>query len=335
MKIPSVIFGTSCLGNLYKAMPYHEKIDIVKEFFKYTDGFVMLDSAGKYGAGLALESIGSALKELQVPVGAIRLSNKLGWLRVPLKTSAPTFEPGVWKGLENDAIQEISYDGILKCWKQGNEFLGIPYKASFVSIHDPDEYLNNSTDASEKKTRFKNILGAYKALHELKKTGEADAVGVGAKDWRIIKILADEVELDWVMFACSLTVMNKPKELLNFIAELKSRGVTVINSAVFHSGFLTGGKFFDYRIADPLKDKALFNWREYFFSLCRKHDISPAAACVRFGMTVPGVTSVALNTSNPKRVKENVEMVKTLIPDIFWTDMKEHGLLNRDFPYAG
>jgi D-threo-aldose 1-dehydrogenase len=52
-------------------------------------------------------------------------------------------------------------------------------------------------------------------------------------------------------------------------------------------------------------------------------------------MTVPGVTSVALNTSNPERVKENVEMVNTQIPDIFWKDMKENGLIDKNFPYAG
>lgn len=334
-ELPDIIFGTSCLGNLYQELPYCEKRDSVREIFKHSTKPVMLDSAGKYGAGLALESIGRALRELCIPPANIRVSNKLGWLRVPLKSEYPTFEPGAWKALKNDAELDISRDGILRCWEQGNKLLGAPYKASFVSVHDPDEYLDKAIDASERKMKMRNIIEAHNALCELKKAGEAEAVGIGAKDWRVIKTLAEHVELDWVMLACSLTLLKHPPELLLFIEKLKLRGIRIINSAVFHSGFLTGGKYFDYKIADPANDIQLFEWRRRFFSICEKHAILPAAACARFGMTVPGVDSVALNTSKPERVMENIKLLKAEIPNDFWKDMKRQNLISKDFPYAG
>ena len=55
LDMPPIIFGTSCLGNLYEALPWETKLAILREFFKHVPAPVALDSAGKYGAGLALE----------------------------------------------------------------------------------------------------------------------------------------------------------------------------------------------------------------------------------------------------------------------------------------
>ncbi len=333
VRIPSIIFGTSCLGNLYKAVPYEKKLESVKEFFSYFEPPVVLDSAGKYGAGLSLETIGKCLNELGIPPESAVISNKLAWYRVPLKGPEPTFEPGAWADLENDAEQKISYEGIMECWEQGNDLLGGQYRPSFVSVHDPDEYLNAAKDPDDRKKRLEDILGAYRALHELKAKGLAKSVGVGAKDWHVIRELSGLVRLDWVMLACSLTIMQHPKDLLDFIESLKMKNVSIVNSAVFHSGFLTGGEHFDYRKTDPVGDAHLYEWRRSFNETCAKFAVSPAAACVRFSFTVPGVVSVALNTSNPKRVKENVDLATASIPGEFWTEMKAKKLISDDYPY--
>jgi D-threo-aldose 1-dehydrogenase len=337
LMVPPVIFGTTSLGNQYEALPWETKLAIMREYFRNVAAPVVLDSAGKYGAGLALEMIGKGLRELDVKPRDVVISNKLAWVRVPLSGPEPTFEPGVWAGLKNDAVQKISYEGILECWEQGCKLLGEPYRPQLAAVHDPDEYLAAAKSEAERQQRWNDILDAYQALTELKKKGEVKAVGVGAKDWKAIRDLADAVDLDWVMLACSLTIMHHPPELLSFVESLKKRRVGIINSAVFHAGFLTGGAFFDYRrvnLDDP-KDQPLFQWREKFFAVCKEHGVPPAMACVQFAMTPPGVVSIALNTSKPERVKQNVELVQKKVPAKFWTAMKDVGLIARDYPYAG
>jgi len=336
LKCPPIVFGTSCLGNLYRVVPWETKLGIAREFFRHLAAPVALDSAGKYGAGLALEVIGNALRELAIPADDLLLSNKLGWKRVPLRGPEPTFERGVWADLEHDAEQAISYDGILECWQQGCELLGAPYRPQLASVHDPDEYLG-AGPAGERKRRVDDVLGAYRALHELKQNGDVVAIGVGSKDWTVIRLLSEQVDLDWVMLACSLTVMHHPPELLAFIAELARRGVGIINSAVFHAGFLTGGEFYDYRKVDDTAavDEPLFRWRTSFFELCKRYDVPPAHACIRFGMAVPGIVATALNTSRPERVAQNVAAVTAEVPETFWTAMKDAGLIDRAFPFLG
>ncbi len=335
IKIPPIIFGTSALGNLYTALPFETKLEIVRQSIENVPSPAVFDSAGKYGAGLALEMLGECLEKLNIAPENVIISNKLGWKRTPLLAAEPTFEQGVWMDLKNDAVQEISYEGILECYEQGNQLLGGKYSPQLASVHDPDEYLYSDGSAKVRDKRFNEIVDAYRALSDLKKAGNVKAIGVGAKNWKVIEEISKAVELDWVMFANSMTIMHHPQDLLDFMEALHNKNISIINSAVFHAGFLIGGNYFDYKLIQPdtEENKAIFRWREVFFELCRKHNITPAVACVSFATTAPGVVSIALNTSNPKRVKENVESVTTVVPEEFWVEMKEKGLIRNDYPY--
>lgn len=323
------------MGNLYQELSEEVKLQIMQEWFAVSESAPMIDTAGKYGAGLALEVIGAGLKKLGVKKDDIIISNKLGWYRVPLTTDEPTFEPGAWVNLKYDAVQKISYTGILECWEQGCQLLGGYYKPQVVTVHDPDEYLFAASDEADRNQRFNDILEAYKALFELKEKGEVKAVGIGAKDWLTIKELYDHVKFDWVMFANKLTIYHHPPEIIEFIERIHTDGVGIINSAIFNAGFLTGGEYFDYRKIDPdlPNDQKLLAWRETFFAICNKYDVSPGDACLKFALMMPQINAVALNPSKPERIRHNVEVLATELPSVFWKEMKEQGIIGEDFNY--
>lgn len=58
-------------------------------------------------------------------------------------------------GIDNDAEQDISYEGILRCYEQGNELLG-DYNTSLASVHDPDEYLDAASSPEDRASRSKS-----------------------------------------------------------------------------------------------------------------------------------------------------------------------------------
>ena len=329
IKLPPVIFGTSCLGNIYQVIPYETKLAIVKDYIKNVPGIPLFDSAGKYGAGLALEVLGKCLKELNVHPEEVIISNKLAWYQTALTTPEPTFEKGIWKDINHDAIQKISYAGIIEGFEQGNELLG-DYNSQMASVHDPDEYLATAKNQQEEDKLYNDILDAYKALHELKLQGKVSSIGVGAKQWKIIERISNDVLLDWVMIANSLTLHDHPQELIAFIAQLKQKEIAVINSAVFNGGFLIGSDLYNYQQVDKTTEegKALYQWRTTFFDLCNQFNILPAEACFNFGFNIPGVTSVALSTTKPEKVKLNIEMATKNVPGEFWHAMVERKLID-------
>jgi D-threo-aldose 1-dehydrogenase len=266
----------------------------------------------------------------------IIISNKLGWYRVPLTTDEPTFEPGAWADLENDCIQTFGYEGIMNCFEQGNELLGGIYKSELVSVHDPDEYLLAAKNPADRDKRLLEILESYRALFDLKSEGKVKAIGIGSKDWKIIRELYEHVPFDWVMFANSFTIFSHPEELLQFMDKLNDDGVGIINSAVFHGGFLTGGDKFDYQDVDPESEKGqlLFGWRDAFNELCAEHDVIPGDACLHFGLSHPAIVSIALNTSKPEKMNRNVEILTKEIPEAFWKELKETELIDPEYRYV-
>ena len=327
-KLSPIVFGTSCLGNLYKAIPMETKVAIAAEWFKAFEHPVV-DSAGKYGAGLSLECIGKALKALGKKNGDLTISVKLGWRRSRRLNPGeePTFEPGAWAGLEYDAVQDISYDGIMRCHAEAKDLLG-GFPIDLVSVHDPDEYLAHAESQrggdgqnSAFSAPLRDIKEAYAALFELKARGEAESVGIGSKDWRVIEMLwRDGVKFDWAMFACQPTLLVHPPELISFVNELKAAGVTLIDSAVFNGGFLIGSDMLDYRKADPEKDAAAFAFREHYLELCRRHGLDPAAPAVEYAYRL-GFDAVALNTASPHRILKNAAYANAKAPEAFWREL--------------
>ena len=102
---------------------------------------------------------------------------------------------------------------------------------------------------------------------------------------------------------------------------------------MFHAGFFTGGEFFDYRKPSLEREPEIFAWRATFQELCRQYSVSPTVACVQFALSPTGVAAVALNTSHPSRVAENVAAVETTVPSEFWAAAKTAGLIAADYPY--
>lgn len=337
LQLPLVIYGSSALGNLFEAPTAERKLEITRAWMDNGSPNVVIDSAGKYGAGLALECMGNNLRALDVAPDDVTISNKLGWYRVPLRTPEPTFEPGAWIDIEHDAEQRISRQGILDCWEQGCKLLGEPYRPQLVSVHDPDDYLAAASDEADADRRRQDLLDAYEALAELRKAGHTQFIGVGSKDWQVARYIAEHVSLDWVMIANSLTVYTHSADLLQWINKLASQGVAVINSAVFNAGFLVGGDFFDYRKLSPdsADDRPRFAWREKFLELCKRRGVSPVAACIHFGLSPPSVQAIALNTSSPGRVAQNLAMARTALSDEFWAEAKQLQLVADDYPHVG
>ena len=133
---------------------------------------------------------------------------------------------------QEHAVQSIS---ALAFWSatSSNELLG-KYEAQIVSVHDPDEYLSSAKDDADLAARKADVLGAYKALSELKAAGKVKSIGVGAKDISVIDFITDHVQLDWAMFACSITPYTHTLYAQQLLGKLRRQGVEVINSAVFN-----------------------------------------------------------------------------------------------------
>ena len=328
LSLPRLIFGTAAIGNMLVATSDASKQRVIRSWLEHSELPIAIDTAGKYGAGLAAEVLGRELTAAKVAPNDVIISNKLGWRRAPLQGAEPTFEPGVWCDLKHDAVQDISGPGIRKCWKEGNELLG-DYKTDLLSVHDPDEYFAAADTPEDRARRFKDVIDAFEELANIRDQEKLKGIGVGCKDWKVVQELDQVVDFDWVMIANSLTIMRHPPELLEFLDQLHSKGVHVINSAVLHGGFLSGSEFFDYKKLDPsnVKDAKRIAWRDKFLTQCDRFGVNFFDAAVTFGLAHPAVGSIALSSSKPERTKSMVDSTQATIPSNFWQSLLDQKMI--------
>ena len=138
---------------------------------------------------------------------------------------------------------------------------------------------------------------------------------------------------DWITVACGPTLMRHPPNLLASLAEIQRRQIPVIISGVFEGGFLVGANRLDGRLLrsedDP--DRSTLAWRKAFVALCDGHGISPAHACIRFALALPGVVAVRVESSYADRVAQ-IRSSLTEVSANFWASMQEEGLLRTGIP---
>lgn len=318
LRVPPIVFGTDALDDVYRTIPDQTKREICVEWFRHVAPPVAVDTAGPDGGGRALETIGKVLARLEIGPDEVVISNRL------------VGQSG------REAVQRLSFDGVFESWDKGCQLLGGMYRPQLVSIDGLDQYLT-ADSPGDRDRRFQDLVDAYRALGELKRTGQVVGIGAVAADWRAVREILGVVELDWVMLRGGLTVLRHPPEVLGLLAELAERQIAVVASGLLDGGFLAGGKSFNGRVLHPddSADRPILAWRKSFVALCEGHGVMPVDACVRFALPAPGVVATRLDTSHPDRVAGNVAAVARHVPGVFWESMKEEGLLEADYPYVG
>jgi D-threo-aldose 1-dehydrogenase len=205
--------------------------------------------------------------------------------------------------------------GIKASWEKSCWLLGTEYRPRLISVENPD-------------------AATWRAAMDLKVANAVQGVGIAVRDWQSgVRRLA-EIEPDWVTVVGGCTVMRHSPECFAFMAELTSRQIPIILASVFDGGFLVGGNRLDGVTvdADDRVQRSFFAWRKAFVALCDGHGITPAHACIQFGLSIPGVVSVHVDSSYSDRVAENIRSAFAEVPTNFWASMKEEGLLRADVP---
>jgi D-threo-aldose 1-dehydrogenase len=323
VEVTELGFGGASLGELFVPVPEHDAIATIDA--AWDAGIRYFDTAPWYGRGLSELRTGSGLRDH--PRQEFALSTKVGrWLR---PADGDEFERGPWVGgSPNAVVFDYTYDGIMRSVEQSRLRLGIT-RFDIAFIHDLDRlYFDEETFAAH----FDALAtSGWKALEELRASGQVKAVGAGINALGLIPRFLDAVDLDAFLVAMPYTLL-KQEVLDDEFPAAMARGVGFVIGAVFQSGILaTGaveGATYDYAPAPP---DVLERVRR-IEAVCARHDVTLPAAALRFPLGHPGVAAVIPGAFHPDQVRRNVAAFATPIPTDFWAELKHEGLLRADAP---
>jgi D-threo-aldose 1-dehydrogenase len=312
-------FGCGPIGGLFDKVPDEQARQAVRA--ARDGGIGYFDVAPFYGIGLAEHRLGEAFRGRQKD---FVLSTKVGRL---LKPTGRVPESMLREGLPFEIVYDYSYDGIMRSVDDSCQRLGMA-GADILYIHD----VNRKWHGDAVEERFREVMeGGYKALDRLRSDGAVKAIGVGVNDPDILVRFAEEGDFDCFMLAGRYTLLEQtPLEKLFPVCE--ERDISIVSAGPFNSGIMAtgatpGAKYFYADAAPEILERT-----RRIEKVCALHDVPLAAAALQFALGHPVVASVATGMVSPREVETNLRHMAHAIPDDFWLELKQEGLLRQETP---
>ena len=327
LRIPTFGLGTCPLGGLFGHI---DTASADATFAAAWDaGVRFYDTAPWYGRGLAELHVGHLLRDK--PRGDYILSTKVG-RRFFRPADREGFSPAPWVGgIGFDHVHDYTYDGILRSYEDSLLRLGINSVDTLV-IHDLDRgYFKTDEQLRE---QFRQLeKGGFRALDELKSSGEIRAVGAGINECGMIDLFLDRYPLDFFLVASRYTLLEQ--EIYDELLRCNRAGVGIVIGGVFNSGILATGPTerarYEYTAAKPETVERV----RRIDAVCRRHGVPLAAAALQFPFGLDIVASVIPGAVAPDEIANNLALFEYPIPADLWRELRRERLLRADVPLPG
>ncbi len=310
IELTEIGFGAGPLGGFYGPVAAESGAEAARRAYEL--GIRYFDVAPLYGHGRAELTLGHALRDL--PRDSYVLSTKVGRYLQPAGEAhlAPRVCP---EGVPFNPVLDYTKDGVQRSLEQSMLRLGVA-RVDLVYIHDVDAHSLGSDEAAEVAFRTA-ISGALPALLDLKRQGVIKAVGVGLNQPRWALRWVQEAQLDAVMIAGRLTLLNREAEQ-GLLSACRDRGVAVVAAGPFNGGMLARGSAsgwrFNYRPAPP----EVIAGYETLVARARHLEVDLKAAAIQFPLRHPEVASLVIGASSADEVAENLRALQQPVDPAFW-----------------
>ncbi|WP_165186039.1 aldo/keto reductase [Caulobacter soli] len=320
-------FGAAPLGNMFRDIAEDEALATVDA--AWAAGTRYFDTAPFYGAGLSEIRLGKALSGR--PRGEYVLSTKVGRLILDELEDPAARDQGekgdIFKyGRANKIALDYSADGAKRSIEDSLKRLGVDH-IDFVWIHDVAQDFHGDRWLSMFEAAR---VGAFPALTRLREEGVIKGWGLGVNRVEAVEVMLDlaEADPDGTLLAGRYTLLDHERALQRLMPAAQKRGVDIVVGGPYSSGVLAGGKHFEYGAVPPQIAAKL----EKLKALCARHQVPIKAAALQFCLAHPATAAVIPGASKPERIVEDHAALAAKIPDDFWRELREDGLVSTAAP---
>ena len=316
-------FGAASLGDIFALVSEEDTLSTLQTLWKH--GVRYIDTAPLYGWGLSEHRVGSFL--YQQPRQEFVLSTKVGRVLKAPKVKAGFKAPLFLGGLPNDYVFDYGYDGIMRSFEDSLQRLRLN-SIDLLVIHDL-ELGHHGAKLQTYRDQFSD--SGWRAVERLRSTGEVRAIGAGANELEVIPYFLEQFDLDFFILARQYTLLEQ-EALDEALPMCQARNVGIILASVFSSGILVTGPVEDAKYVYEDAPAEVLEKVSRIEQVCRRHNVSLAAAAIQFPLAHPCVASVIPGALHPRQVEEDLDYFREEIPSALWAELKAEELIRPDAP---
>jgi D-threo-aldose 1-dehydrogenase len=306
-------YGAAAVGNLYRAVDDESARQLLDT--AWDGGIRYYDTAPHYGLGLSERRLGEMLRRR--PREEFVVSTKVGRLLVPDPDGATRRDDDIFEvPADHRRVWDFSEAGVRRSLEDSLGRLGLDH-VDVLYLHDVER---SGQDIAEV------VDSGVAALARLRAEGLVRAIGVGTADLGAIERAVRTGAIDLVMLPGRYTLLEAPAK--DVVALCQERGVGIVNVAVFNSGLLatpepSEASHYEYREVPPDK----LQRAQDLARTCRELGVDLPTAALQFSARHPAVVSVVVGADTPEQIRENVERMRSPVPEELWQVLADRGLL--------
>jgi D-threo-aldose 1-dehydrogenase len=326
LKVSPLGFGGASMGNLYQEVSDKEAFATLAAAID--SNMNLFDTAPRYGLGLSERRVGDALRS--TPKEQYVISTKVGRILTPdSQANVNQLRYGFASPMPFDAHYDYTYDGIMRSYEDSLQRLGLA-SIDILLVHD----IGADTHGEQDHYYFEQLkTSGYKALDELRSSGQIKAVGLGVNESEICERVMDIGQFDCFLLAGRYSLLEQGP-LKTFFPKCEKHGASIILGGPYNSGILATGvkgnqtPYYNYEPAPQHIIEKVAKIED----ICVDFNVTLAAAALQFPLGHSTVSSVIPGLGSEKRVNKTIELFSEEIPHGFWQVLKDNKLIDDASP---
>ena len=317
LQVSELGLGCAAMAGNHRPVTEEDNRAAIDEGLK--SGITFVDTAPFYGFGRSEHYVGDAIRERSDLV----LSTKAGRILKPEPAPAPV--AAEWPGsFPFNPVYDYTYDGVMRSYEDSLQRIGVT-KIDILLLHDIGEMQHGPE--LNKKLFADAMSGGYKALDELRRSGDITAIGLGVNEREVCINAMEHGHWDAFLLAGRYT-LHEQQPLHDLLPACEEAGTGIILGGPFNSGILVGGDTWNYAAAPAEVVDKVSRIRK----VCESHNVPLAAAALKFPLGHSIVSSVIPGPRSRAEMQQIVEWFNVDIPPSLWSDLKTERLLDEASP---
>ena len=196
-------FGSAPLGNYLRPLSEEDCNRTLSA--AWDSGARYFDTAPLYGLGLSEMRVGRLLSKRKRQDFII--ATKVGRLLLPCEKEEVN---GLFfvETPQVRFIYDYSYDGVMRSYEESLKRLGLD-RVEILYVHDVCALVHGGREQSEARIRELIDTGGWRALTELRDSGDVLAIGAGVNEWEPCARLLELVDPDLFLLAGRYTLLEQ------------------------------------------------------------------------------------------------------------------------------
>ena len=322
LDVTAFAFGTAPLGNFLHEVDENVAQDMIGR--AWDAGVRFYDTAPMYGHGLAELRLGQALRWKNRD--DFVLASKVGRVLHPARRADIDFTP--WNNAApNTMAFDYSYDGTMRAFEDSLQRLALE-RIDMLFIHDIDHFTQG---ANQPEVFARAMDGCWRALERLRDEGVVSAIGVGVNEWEVCYEAIRRRDFDCCLLAGRYTLLEQDA-LDRFLPLCEKQDVAVVVGGGFNSGILATGAVRGAKYNYAPAPAPVMEHVARIEAVCHRYGVPLPAAALQFVVAHPAIPTFCAGTRTVAQLEQNLGWFAHPIPDGFWRELKECGLLREDAP---